>query len=166
MMWRARASRPETPQKLKYHLFQNHYTHKTIIFKLFRLLQLQFSGPTGINFRYSYSFVGLTGICLYSYSSVQLHKKWSSELFSKKLQLLRERFCESGEGVSLPRERSGNFRGSLERFPGSLGNFRGTSGLLLSSTVRELPGKSPKNFRGSSGNFRGSPGTSQKLGGA
>ena len=26
-------------------------------------------------FRYSYSFVGLTGICLYSYSSVQLHKK-------------------------------------------------------------------------------------------
>ena len=48
-----------------------------------RSLQLQFSGPTGINFRYSYSFVGLTGICLYSYSSVQLHKKWSSELFSE-----------------------------------------------------------------------------------
>ena len=48
----------------------------------------------------------------------------------------------------------------------SLGNFWGSSGLLLSSTVRELPGKSPKNFRGSSGNFRGSPGTSQKLRGA
>ena len=62
-----------------YHPFQNHYTHKIIIFKWFRALQLQFSGPTGINFRYSYSFVGLTGICLYSYSSVQLHKKWSSE---------------------------------------------------------------------------------------
>ena len=56
-----------------YHPFQNHYTHKIIIFKLFRTLQLQFSGPTGINYRYSYSFVGLTGICLYSYSSVQLH---------------------------------------------------------------------------------------------
>ena len=27
---------------------------------------------------------------------------------------------------------------------GSLGNFRGTPGLLFSSTVRELPGKSPK----------------------
>ena len=85
---------------------------------------------------------------------------------------LRERFCESGEGVRLPRERgwppgkSGNFRGSLGNFRGSLGNFRGTSGLLLSSTVREPPGKSPKNFRGSLGNFRGSPGTSQKLGGA
>ena len=38
--------------------------------------------------------------------------------------------------------------------------------MLLSSTVRELPGKSPKNFRGSSGNFRGSPGTFQKLRGA
>ena len=29
--------------------------------------------------------------------------------------------------------------------------------------MRELPGKSPKNFRGSVGNFRGSPGTFQKL---
>ena len=52
----------------------------------------------------------------------------------------------------------GNFRGSLGNFRGSPGNFRGTPGLLLSSTVREPPGKSPKNFRGSSGNFRGSPG--------
>ena len=60
----------------------------------------------------------------------------------------------------------GNFQGSLGNFRGSLGNFRGTSGLLLSSTVRGLPGKSPKNFRRSPGNFRGSPGTSQKLGAA
>ena len=87
-------------------------------------------------------------------------------------QLLRESFCESGEGVRLPRERgwppgkSGNFRGSLGNFRGSPANFRGTPGLLLNSTVRELPGKSPKSFRGSSGNFRGSRGTSQKLGGA
>ena len=57
--------------------------HKVTIFKLFRLLQLQFSAPTGIHFRYIYSFVGLTGIFLYSYSSVQLHKKWSVELFSE-----------------------------------------------------------------------------------
>ena len=57
----------------------------------------------------------------------------------------------------------GNFRGSLENFRGSLGNFRGTFGLLLSSTVRELLGKSPGNLRVSSGNFRGSPGTSQKI---
>ena len=27
--------------------------------------------------------MGLTGICFYSYSSVQLHKKWSVELFSE-----------------------------------------------------------------------------------
>ena len=33
-----------------YHPFQNHYTLKIIIFELFRSLQLQFSGPTGINF--------------------------------------------------------------------------------------------------------------------
>ena len=46
----------------------------------------------------------------------------------------------SGEVRELP--------GSLGNFRGSLGNFRGTSGLLSSSTVRELPGKSPKNFRG------------------
>ena len=45
-----------------YHPFQNHYTHKKIIFELFRSLQLQFLGPTGINFRYSYSFGGPTGI--------------------------------------------------------------------------------------------------------
>ena len=63
-------------------------------------------------------------------------------------------------------ETAANLRGSLGNFRGSPGNFRGTSGLLLSSTVREFPGKSPKNFRGSSGNFRGSRGTSQKLGGA
>ena len=48
---------------------------------------------------------------------------------------------------------------------GEVGNLQGTPGLLLSSTVRELPGKSPKNFRGSLGNFRGSPGTFQKFGG-
>ena len=68
----------------------------------------------------------------------------------------------------------GNFWGSLGNFRGSLGNFRGTSGLLLSSTVRELPGKSPKNFRGKffgelpgkSGDFpeaRGNPTPSQRL---
>ena len=58
-----------------------------IIFKLFRSLQLQFSGPTGIIFHYSYSFVGLTGICLYSYSSVQLHKKMVFGIIFRKLQL-------------------------------------------------------------------------------
>ena len=70
-----------------YHPFQNHYTHKIIIFKLFRSLQLQFLLLTGINFRYSYSFVGLTGICLYSYSSVQLHKKMVFGIIFRKLQL-------------------------------------------------------------------------------
>ena len=72
-----------TDRQSVYHPFQNHYTQKIIIFKLFRSLQLQFSGLTGINFRYSYSFVGLTGICLYSYSSVQLHKKGLRNYFPK-----------------------------------------------------------------------------------
>ena len=70
-----------------YHPFQNHYTHKITIFKLFRSLDLQFSGPTGINFCHSYSFVGLTGICLYSYSSVQLHLKMVFGIIFRKLQL-------------------------------------------------------------------------------
>ena len=39
----------------------------------------------------------------------------------------------------------------LGNFRRSLGKFRGTRGLLLKSTVRELPGKSPRNFRGSGG---------------
>ena len=98
------------------------------------------------------------------YGTSSLLRTATSELY------VRESFCESGEGVRLPRERggppgkSGNFRGSLGNVWGSQGNFRGTPGLLFSSTSRELPGKSPKNFRGSSGNFRGSRGTSQKLG--
>ena len=65
-----------------------------IIFELFRSLQLQFSGPTGINFRYSYSFVGLTGICLYSYSSVELHKNGPWNYFPKlQLQLHKKWFA-------------------------------------------------------------------------
>ena len=60
---------------------------KWLFSKLFRSLQLQFSGPTGINFRYSYSFVGLTGTFLYSYCSVQLHKKMVSGIIFRKLQL-------------------------------------------------------------------------------
>ena len=72
----------------------------------------------------------------------------------------------SEEGVGLPRETAdlrgspGNFRGSQGNFRGSLGNFRGTSGLLFSSTVRELPGKSPKTsgeVRETSGEVRGLP---------
>ena len=62
------------------------------------------------------------------------------------------------ERVSGFPEKGGNFRESLGNFRGSLGNFRGTSGLLLSSTVRELPGKSLKTFeevRGTSGEVRG-----------
>ena len=47
----------------------------------------------------------------------------------------------SGEVLELP--------GKFGELPGSLGNFRGTSRLLLSSAVRELPGKSAENFRGS-----------------
>ena len=66
-------------------------------------------------------------------------------------------FPENGLTSGEVGETSGEVRGT---FQGSLGNFRGTSVLLLSSTVREPLGKSPKNFRGRS------PGTLQKLGGA
>ena len=66
-----------------YHPFQNHYAHQIIIFKLFRSLQLQFSGPTGINFRYSYSFVGLTEYFFTVTVRYSYIKKWSVELFSE-----------------------------------------------------------------------------------
>ena len=59
-----------------------------------------------------------------------------------------------------------NLRGSLGSFRGSLGNFRATSGLPLKSTVREVPGKSPRNSWKSSGNFcKVQIETFQKLGG-
>ena len=65
-------------------------------------------------------------------------------------------------GFPEKRGTSGEVRGTSgevrENFRGSLGNFRGTSGLLFSSTVRELPGKSPKTSgeaRGTSGEVRG-----------
>ena len=71
----------------------------------------------------------------------------------------------SQESVSGFPEQGDDLRGSLGNFSGSSGNsleslrnFRRTSGLLLSSTVRELQGKSPKNFRGSSGELPGKPG--------
>ena len=93
-------------------------------------------------------------------------KKPLARLASEKVFVSQERVSGFPEKGADLRGSLGNFWGSLGNFRGSLGNFRGTSGLLLSSTVRELPEKSPKNFRGSSGNFRGRPGTSQKLGGA
>ena len=55
---------------------------------------------------------------------------------SEKVFVSRERLS------GFPEKGAGNFRGSL-------GNFQGTSGLMLSSTVRELQGKSQGNFRGS-----------------
>ena len=81
-------------------------------------------------------------------------------------------FCESGESVRLLRERGWPLEKSGE-LPGKPGELLGKSGKLPGNrwiavkfhSEKELPGKSPKNFRGSSGNFRGSPGTFQKLGG-
>ena len=64
-------------------------------------------------------------------------------------------FPEKGAGL---RGTLGNFRGKSGELRGKLGNFWGTTGLLLRSTVRELPEKSPKNFRGSSGNLPGKSG--------
>ena len=80
------------------------------------------------------------------------------------LFLLRESFCESGEGVRLPRERA-DLRGS----PGTSGKFG-----ELPGKFGELPGNlriavkfhSERTSGEVAENFRGSPGTSQKLGGA
>ena len=60
----------------------------------------------------------------------------------------------------MSQERVSDFpeKGADLRVRGGLGKFQGTSGLLLSSTVRELPGKSPKTsgeVRGTSGEVRG-----------
>ena len=81
-------------------------------------------------------------------------------------QTIRGTFCESSEGVRLPKERgrplgrSGNFQGrpgnilgSPWNFRRSLGSSRRSSGLLLKSSVGEVPGKSPRSFRGSSAKF-------------
>ena len=68
-----------------------------------------------------------------------------SGLFQGKFLRVR-RGCQASQRKADLRGSPGNFRGSPGNFRGSLGNFRGTPGLLLSSTARELPGKSPKNL--------------------
>ena len=73
-----------------------------------------------------------------------------------------EKVCVSQERVSGFPEKGVALCGSPGNSFRSLGDFRETSGLPLSSTVRELPGKSPGNLRGSSGNLLGSPVTFQK----
>ena len=60
---------------------------------------------------------------------------------SEKIFASQERVSGFPEKGADLRGSPGNFRGSLGNFRGSLGNFRGTPGLLLSSTVREPPGK-------------------------
>ena len=91
--------------------------------------------------------------------------------WASKIVLVQRNFCESGEGVRLPRARGdlrgspGNFRGSPGNFWGSLGNFRGSPGLLLSYTVREIPGEVAEKFPGKSpGNFREVRGLSRSSG--
>ena len=88
---------PLQPPRLEniYHPFQNHYTHKKNIFELFRSLQLQFLGPTGINFHYSYSFGGPTGIF-----SLQLQfvssGRWTTHLMPVCLLQLTQRSTSKG----------------------------------------------------------------------
>ena len=76
---------------------------------------------------------------------------------SKESENQRKFFYESEEGERAFPEEGADLCGSPGNSRGSLGNFWGTSGLLLHSTERELPGKSL-------GNFRASLGTFQKLG--
>ena len=78
---------------------------------------------------------------------------------------LRESFCESGEGVRLPRER-GWPPGKSGKLPGKSGELPGNLRIAVRSRSERTSGKVAENFRGSSGNLRGSAGTFQKLGGA
>ena len=79
---------------------------------------------------------------------------------SEKVFVSQERasgFPEKGADLRGSPGTSGEVWGTSWR---SLGNFWGTSGLLLSSAVRELPGKSPKTSGevwGTSGEVRGLP---------
>ena len=61
-----------------------------------------------------------------------------------------------GKGADL-RGSPGKLPGKPGELPGKFGELPGNPWIALKSTVREVPGKSPKNFRGSSG---------KKLGGA
>ena len=69
-------------------------------------------------------------------------------------------FCESGGVSGFPEKGAdlqgspGNLRRSSGNFRVKFGKFQGTLTLLLSSTVRELSGKSPGNFQGLSGMIR------------
>ena len=66
-------------------------------------------------------------------------------------QASQKKGLTSGEVRELP-GKFGELPGKFGKLPGNLWK------LLLSSTVRELPGKSPKNFRGSSGELPGKSG--------
>ena len=130
---------------------------------------------------YSYNFQGFRIQCHYSYIFLVLLtlNTITGINFPQRLSIIVGS-CSCSEEVFASQERvsgfpekgadlrgsPGNLWGSSGNFRGSLWNFRGTPGLLLSSTVKELPGKSPKNFWGSWGELPGkSAGTFQKLGG-
>ena len=89
---------------------------------------------------------------------------------SEKVFASQERVSGFPEKGTDLRGKSGKLPEKSGELPGKSGKLPGKAGKLLSSTarlsVRELPGKSPKNFRGSLGNFWGSLETFQKLGGA
>ena len=60
---------------------------------------------------------------------------------------------QASRDMGWPLGRSGELPGKSGELPGSRGKLPGTSGLLLKSIVREVPGKSPRNFLESSGKF-------------
>ena len=74
--------------------------------------------------------------------------------------MLGRRGCQASQRKGLTSGEVPELPGKFGELPGKFGELPGNLwiGLLLSSTVRELPGKSPENFRGSWGNFRGKSG--------
>ena len=68
---------------------------------------------------------------------------------------LRESFCESGEGVRLPRERGwppgkfGELPGKFGELPGKFGKLPGNPGIAVKFHIERTSGEVAENFRGS-----------------
>ena len=99
---------------------------------------------------------------LAGFACCEMLSKYPESAFHSRQSHSEKVFVSQGRVSGFP-EKGADLRGSRE-LPGKFGKLLGNLWIAVNSTVRELPGKSPKNFWGSLGNFRGSPGTFQKLG--
>ena len=87
-----------------YHPFQNHYTHKKMIFELFRSLQLQLLGPTELISITVTVLAVRREYFLYSYSSSS-SGRWTTHLMPVCLLQLTQR-STSKKSCGIPREQA------------------------------------------------------------